>query len=342
MKQNETCLREACALAKASGTAEKNGLSVLQLPGDASTRRYFRVRARGGDVSWVMMLMDPYQRETNNFLLVQAVLARSGVPVPAVLADLPEEGAILLDDLGDRTMLHHLEASMKDSVELDFFRRAIDLLVDIHAVSPTAEEKAKVKGFSIAFDEEILNWEVNFTLEHFLKNYLKREIPPGEIEEIKAGFGKITQALASEPRVFTHRDYHTRNIMIDPKHRYVSIDFQDARMGLRQYDLASLLRDSYYQLSEEKVYGLLDYYLERIAERGGGKIDRDEFVRMFDLMSIQRNFKAIGSFASFYIRRDNARYLRFIGNTFENVRRNLAKFPEYKRLHQLLFNWYYF
>ena len=59
-------------------------------------------------------------------------------------------------------------------------------------------------------------------------------------------------------------------------------------------------------------------------------------------MSIQRNFKAIGSFASFYIRRDNARYLRFIGNTFENVRRNLAKFPEHQRLHQLLFNWYYF
>ena len=95
-------------------------------------------------------------------------------------------------------------------------------------------------------------------------------------------------------------------------------------------------------MKEQKVYSLLKYYYGSAKEAGDINCSLEEFERVFDLMSIQRNFKAIGSFASFYTRREDAKYLRFIGNTFENVRRNLAKFPEYKELHQLLFSWYYF
>jgi aminoglycoside/choline kinase family phosphotransferase len=320
--------------------SQRESLSVVQLPGDASTRRYFRVGL--GKESWVMMLMDSYERKTNNFLLMQSVLNRCGVAVPDVLADEPSKGAILLQDLGDKTMLHHLNAAMPEKIEMDYFRRAVDLLVELHAVEPNEEERQSIKGFGLAFDEDILNWEINFTIEHFFKNYLARALSPETENEIKRGFSAITRELALEPRVFTHRDFHSRNIMVDEKHAYTSIDFQDARMGLRQYDLASILRDSYYQLSEEKVYALVDYYIQRTSQRTGKKLDRSHFIRLFDLMSIQRNFKAIGSFASFYVRRGNARYLRFIGNTFENVRRNLAKFPEHEPLHQALFHWYYF
>ncbi|MBC7384614.1 MAG: phosphotransferase, partial [Cryobacterium sp.] len=149
-----------------------------------------------------------------------------------------------------------------------------------------------------------------------------------------------------QPTVFTHRDFHSRNIMAAPVSkgdtRLVMIDFQDGRMGPAQYDLASLLKDSYYQLEDTQVQHLLNYYIVRREALSGIKIDREEFVRMFDLMSVQRNFKAIGSFASFLNRRGNPGYLKYIGNTFENIRRTLLKYPEYSDLREVLFHYYYF
>lgn len=120
------------------------------------------------------------------------------------------------------------------------------------------------------------------------------------------------------------------------------IDFQDARMGPAQYDLASLLKDSYYQLDEAQIQKLLDYYLVRRESLTQTKINREEFFRVFDLMALQRNFKAIGSFASFLNRRGNPGYLKYIGNTFENIRRTLLKYPEYSDLREVLFHYYYF
>ncbi len=113
-------------------------------------------------------------------------------------------------------------------------------------------------------------------------------------------------------------------------------------MGPAQYDLASLLKDSYYQLDEQQVQRLLDYYLIRRESLSGTKINREEFLRVFDLMAVQRNFKAIGSFASFLNRRGNPGYLKYIGNTFENIRRTLLKYPEYSDLREVLFHYYYF
>jgi aminoglycoside/choline kinase family phosphotransferase len=184
-------------------------------------------------------------------------------------------------------------------------------------------------------------WEVGFTLAHFYNGALARAIPPREQKVVEAYFKMICKRLASQEWYFTHRDYHGRNIMVLGSDLYM-IDFQDARLGCAQYDLASLLRDSYYQLEEEVVYELLDYYVRAKEKAEGVRENRKDFVRVFDLMSIQRNFKAIGSFASFYMKRQDVRYLKFIGNTFENIRRNLLKFPELDELRCLLFKYYYF
>jgi aminoglycoside/choline kinase family phosphotransferase len=102
------------------------------------------------------------------------------------------------------------------------------------------------------------------------------------------------------------------------------------------------LRDSYYQLDESQIRRLIDYYVIRYEALSGCSLDRKHFIRIFDLMSIQRNYKAIGSFASFLNRRGNPGYLKFIGNTFENIRRTLLKYPEYSELREVLFHYYYF
>jgi aminoglycoside/choline kinase family phosphotransferase len=113
-------------------------------------------------------------------------------------------------------------------------------------------------------------------------------------------------------------------------------------MGPAQYDLASLLRDSYYQLEESQISTLLDYYIIRWEALSGQKLNRRDFVYAFDMMALQRNFKAIGSFASFLNRRGNPTYLKYIGNTFENIRRTLLKYPKYSALREVLFHYYYF
>lgn len=335
---NEAILQDAHRII-GEGKESSGKTRVLKLAGDASLRRYFRIW--NGEISYVLMLVEAFDPAKYDFLLVREYLEKCGVPVPKVLSVDGAKGAILLEDLGDRTMLHELVELKNLKDETGLFKKALQLLADFHSLTKAKAGEAPVPGFKLAFDVEKLMWEVDFALEHLFGSYLKRQIPAKEFTVIREAFVDICERLAAEPRVFTHRDYHSRNIMIPASGQMVCIDFQDARMGLRAYDLASILRDSYYQLSEESVYQLVDYYLE-LAKKADSTIDRAHFIKIFDLMSIQRNFKAIGSFTSFYGKRNDAMYIRFVGNTFENIRRNLAKFPEYSELRELLFRYYYF
>lgn len=333
-------LGHAYTLLKSEKKYEDASIRIQPLAGDASLRQYLRLHLPGGKSS-VLMLAEPFVAAENNFLLIRELLEKQKVPCPDLEAMDEKKGAILLEDLGDRTMLHELNVIHNPEQELKYFQQALALLVTFHKNAKDTGSK-KIVGFSQAFDEEKLMWEVDFTFEHLFKNYLKRQIPEKTWTTMRESFRDICKRLEAEPRVFTHRDYHSRNIMMRANDEMVCIDFQDARMGLRQYDLASILRDSYYQLSDERVYSLVDYYLQLVEKEEGQRLDRAHFIKLFDLMSIQRNYKAIGSFTSFYAKRGDPMYLRFVGNTFENIRKNLLKFPEYKELLRNLYQYYYF
>lgn len=324
--------------------------SIEKLPGDASTRHYYRIKTDSQLL--VAMSMEPFSELGKNipFLAVQKHLAMNGVAVPNVIDFDPAKGIILLEDLGDVTLLRRLHEVESVEVERQYFEKAIDALVHMHVYSgpskaKSEDERSGIEGFRLKFDVEKLMWEVNFTMEHFFFKHLQRKMSDADLKVINEGFTKICTELDAEPTVFTHRDYHSRNIMITGRgqdERFVMIDFQDARMGPPQYDLASLLRDSYYQLDEKQIFDLTRYYLRRMKEEGAEIKDLARFDRLFDLMAVQRNFKAIGSFASFHNRRGNPAYLKFIGNTFENIRRNLKKYPEFKKLREVLYYHYYF
>lgn len=325
--------------------------SIEKMPGDASTRRYYRVKAEGKDGkvgSLIVMAMESFEEkgEAIPFLSIQKHLKQNGVDVPSVLDFDSKNGFILLEDLGDTTLLRSLQEVESEVQERVYFEKAIDALVELHVKTgpKVADATAiqNIEGFKLFFDREKLMWEVNFTIEHFYQKHLKREFTEADYQTLIQGFTKICSELEAADTVFTHRDYHSRNLMITEDGRYVMIDFQDARMGPCQYDLASLLRDSYYQLSEKQIYDLTRYYLNQMAAKGAPIQDVAKFDRLFDLMAIQRNFKAIGSFASFLNRRGNPGYLKYVGNTFENIRHTLLKYPEFKRLREVLFHYYYF
>lgn len=327
----------------------KNGRTierVLKLPGDASTRRYYRLWTK--EKSFVMMKMECFAEQGMQlpFLILQKHLMMNGIDVPSVLDVDPQRGIILLEDLGDTTLLRLLQDVSSPEVERDLYEQVIDSLVDLQLQASPREGSPDLEAFKLRFTHEKLMWEMNFTIEHFYKTYLAREFKEKDMTIMVSRLSEFCQMLADEPVVFTHRDFHSRNIMATPisteENRLVMIDFQDARMGPAQYDLASLLKDSYYQLEDEQVRRLVDYYIVRREALSGTRIDRDHFWKIFDLMSVQRNFKAIGSFASFLNRRGNPGYLKYIGNTFENIRRTLLKYPEYSDLREVLFHYYYF
>jgi aminoglycoside/choline kinase family phosphotransferase len=317
-------------------------VNVNPIPGDASSRRYYRIKTR--NASFIAMQMQPFADlgEQLPFIQVQKHLNRLGVNVPQIIDLDVKQGLILLSDLGDETLLKRLERVSKKRDQMVWFKRAIDLVVNMQVVA--TRTSAPIDAYGLYFDEEKLMWEVGFTLAHFYNGALAPAMPERDAKIVQRSFQMICKRLASQDWYFTHRDYHSRNVMVVGSDLYM-IDFQDARLGCAQYDLASLLRDSYYQLEEEVVNELVDYYLrskQRLEGVTTSKAYNKNFTEVFDLMSIQRNFKAIGSFASFYTKRQDVRYLKFIGNTFENIRRNLLKFPELDELRCLLYRYYYF
>jgi aminoglycoside/choline kinase family phosphotransferase len=314
---------------------------VERIPGDASTRRYYRISSQGK--SFIAMKMESFadQGKDLDFLAVQRHLVQAKVDVPQVLDLDPAKGYILLEDLGDMTLLRRLQEVSSADVERHLYEKVIDSLIQLQVYASPEKAPGDLQSYGLFFNHEKLMWDMNFTIEHFYQLYLKREISPVDKKIMLDGLSEICTILAAQPTVLAHRDFHSRNIMVSGD-RLVMIDFQDARMGPAQYDLVSLLKDSYYQLEERQITSLIHYYIVRYEAISGKKLNADEFIRNFDLMSIQRNFKAIGSFASFDNRRGNATYLKYIGNTFENIRRTLLRYPHYSQLREVLFHYYYF
>ncbi len=144
-----------------------------------------------------------------------------------------------------------------------------------------------------------------------------------------SGAARIVDELAAEPRVLCHRDYHSRNLMLREASLYI-IDFQDARMGPDTYDLASLLRDSYVDIADRELDELIAYFL---AVKGC--TDGSEFRRRFDLMSLQRNLKALGTFGYQTMTRRNPVYIQYIPRTLRYARTTLERYTRFARLREL-------
>jgi aminoglycoside/choline kinase family phosphotransferase len=190
-------------------------------------------------------------------------------------------------------------------------------------------------AYSLKFDVEKLMWEMDFMLEHFIEGTQQNKLKSATRKELRKQLTALCTVLAEQSPCFTHRDYHSRNLMVH-NDRLVLIDFQDARMGPSQYDLASLLRDSYRVLPDALVWELVDAFIQKRQERESHAIHREEFVRVFDLMSIQRNLKAIGTFAYQKKIKNNDRYMRYIAPTLEYVRQAFMRRTELKPLQTVL------
>jgi N-acetylmuramate 1-kinase len=316
------------------GYLERSGLAagkprVVPLTGDASDRRYFRILLPDAPSIVLALNSAPFDVRTLPFVNVATLMAKMPVPIPQVLGHADDLGVLALQDLGDVTLQAHLGAA-SPAEHAALYRQAVALIATLQK---RGEQLASPEylPYGISFDVEKLTWELDFFTKHFLEAYRGVTLADDQRTALREEFAMIVRELASEPRVLCHRDYHSRNLMLCESQLYI-IDFQDARMGPDTYDLVSLLRDAYVDLPEQTVDDLLAYFL---ALKGVTGHDPD-FRRRFDVMALQRNLKALGTFGYQTTARRNPVYIQYIPRTLRYVRNNLQNQPRFARLRELL------
>jgi aminoglycoside/choline kinase family phosphotransferase len=307
---------------------------VMPLTGDASDRRYFRVLLP--DVESVVLAVHagPIEYATLPFANVAELLQQVPLPVPAILDHSDAEGILQLQDLGDVTLQAHLGAA-SPAEHAALYREAVALIERLQRRG--AELMAeRYLPYRTAFDVEKLTWELDFFVRQFLDAYRGVSMTAAEKGALGEEWAKIAGELAAEPRVLCHRDYHSRNLMLHRGALHI-IDFQDARLGPDTYDLVSLLRDSYVDISDRDLDDFIAYFLALKQGRGGAPDDGPtEFRRRFDLMALQRNLKALGTFGYQTVVRRNPVYIQYIPRTLRYARNCLEKYPRFDRLRGLL------
>jgi aminoglycoside/choline kinase family phosphotransferase len=236
---------------------------------------------------------------------------------------------LALADLGDVTLQAHLGAASA-AEHAALYRQAVALIATLQRRGAELASPEYLP-YGIAFDVEKLTWELDFFIKHFIEAYRGVLIADPLKEELRREFVDLAETLAAEPRVLCHRDYHSRNLMLHSGELYI-IDFQDARMGPDTYDLASLLRDSYVDLPEETVSELIAYFLALNGRTG----EQREFRQRFDMMALQRNLKALGTFGYQTTARRNPVYIQYIPRTLRCVRTNLDQLPQSGKIRELL------
>ena len=317
-------------IAREIGTAD---FEPYQLAGDASSRKYYRIVF--DNQSRVLMFWEPFSDSDNYpFLNVQAHFAKVDVRVPKVEACAPELGVVLLEDLGDLTLERKFWENQNQAQALPFYFQAVDEIIKIHYLASKPSHPPSVCQTTM-FDTAKFMWEMNYAREHFLEKVGGIKLTDSVQKDLQKEFLNICELLDRQPKYVCHRDYHSRNLMLKLGRVFV-IDFQDARTGPIQYDLVSLVHDSYVQLWPESMEAIVQDYVDKAGDCGPKGCIRPDFDEIFKVQVIQRCFKACGSFTSFYNMRNDTRYLKYIKHTAALVSQTLVADGRFKLFSQLV------
>lgn len=276
--------------------------------GDASFRRYFRLANE--EQSWICVDAPPEHENSAQFIKVANLLKK--VNAPKVLAKDLAQGFMLLSDLGDQLLLPLLNEQSADRL----YQAAIDSLVEMQRIDS--------ENLLPAYDEKLLNIEMELFRDWFLQKHLQLELSVAENQMLDNLFRWLTDSALEQPQVFVHRDYHSRNIMWLENQPPGIIDFQDAVQGPISYDLLSLLRDCYIEWPDYKVQQWLDYFIEQ----SDWELEKAQFEQWFDWMGLQRHIKVAGIFCRLNYRDGKAGYLKDIPLTLRYIIRQAEKYPQ--------------
>ena len=290
---------------------------------DASFRRYWRLRFADGR-SFIAMDAPPEKENSRPFVSVAALFAAAGVHVPRIHAQNLDEGFLLLEDLGSCT---YLDFFAKQEPEAPY-AAATEALIRIQLASRP--------GVLPEYDRALLERELRLFPDWYLARELRRELAPQEARDLDAAFEALLANNLAQPKVFVHRDYHSRNLMICEPQPGI-LDFQDAVYGPISYDLVSLFRDAYVRWDEARVLDWVVRYWEKARKAGlPVRADFAEFYRDFEWMGAQRQLKVVGIFARLCHRDGKEQFLADVPLVLDYLRATCARYRELAPLAQLL------
>lgn len=266
----------------------------------------------------------PEQEDCGPFVQVAGFLERMGLNSPRVLEQNLDSGFLLLTDLG--TTLYLTELRNDRSCANNLYGDAISALVRMQKFGSGFRSELP------AYDDELLSFELSLFHDWLCEGHLQIEFGDSDEEQWQACCRLLIDNALQQPKVFVHRDYHSRNLMVTDDNNPGILDFQDAVEGPLTYDLVSLLKDCYIRWPEEQVYKWALEYYEQLDDGMG----QDRFIRHFDLMGVQRHLKASGIFARLLHRDGKTGYMKDVPRTLEYIVVLEKKYEELSFLVELI------
>jgi len=329
------------------GTPE---LDPQPMKGGASTRLFFRILLGSERMSAVAMFVPGAPTHEIHkdrgqgrwpFIEVRELLSERGMRVPKIFADGTEQGWLVVEDLGDDTVANYLLRRPGD--KRDIYRLAVSDLARAQRQLRALPDTSIIR--SRAFDRDLLRWEIDHFLEWVI---VARGIPiSGEDRfAFQVIAGKLANKIAAWPRGFVHRDYQSRNLMVVRRDagsddtvgggtdgiELAWIDFQDAMLGPRVYDLVALLSDSYQEFDARFIEERMAEYAEGVGLSLG---ERSVLRREFDYVTVQRKLKDAGRFIFIERTHQNPSFLPFVGPTIEKARAAIARLSDDQDMREL-------
>jgi len=300
-------LRQAQGLLRRAGiSAADSGLSISLLAGGGSDRCFYRVSA-GAD-SYVIMAAGSARHEVRPYVDIGRFLHARHAAGPEILLCDEGRGLVLLEDLGDDSLLARLGRAASRAQVCELYREVLAFLAELQAdatcmIAGCASVRDRQFGY------ESFRWESDYFAECFLRRLCG--ISSYDNPRLDDELHELAIILDQQPRVFMHRDFQSQNIYMK-QGRVRVIDFQSAAMGLAQYDLASVLKDAYFILDAGEREGLVRFFIDRLAHSRGAAIEPEGFFRLFHYAGLQRNMQALGAFAFLSMEKGKTAFRQYI------------------------------
>ena len=307
------------------GLYPSNRFTLAPASADASFRRYFRVTFEDRTPrTLIAMDAPPEHEDCRPFIKVAGLLAEAGLNAPKIVAQQLEQGFLLLTDLGTETFLHVINESNADHL----YGEATDALVKWQLASRP--------DVLPAYDAALLRREVELFPEWYLGRHLGVQLTPAQRGVLDRCFALIIASNIAQPRVYVHRDYMPRNLMVSEPNPGI-LDFQDAVYGPIAYDVLSLFKDAFLSWEEERILDWVVRYWEK-ARRAGLPVGDDigTFYRDFEWMGLQRHLKVAGIFARLHYRDGKSGYLQDTPRFIKYIRTTCLRYDAFKPLLLLL------
>lgn len=300
--------------------------TITKLVGDASPRQYYRIHQQ--NITRILMDSSAEKQSFITFLEISNKLQQQGFPVPNIYLINYQNGLALLDDFGDKLMLNIVTKQNSDLL----YKEALNILAKLQYF-PYQEQNLP------SFNKEFILKELNIFNEWFVEKYLQLNLNKSAKQTLSNAFSFLTDAIQQQPQVFSHMDYHSRNIIIRPNKNNQSIklgviDYQDAKIAPFTYDLVSLLKDCYISWPESQINSWLNYFHKLIRKENYCSLS--EFKKAFNLCGIQRHLKVLGIFARLYLRDKKNGYLQHIPLIFNYILSCIGSYNELQNLQEIL------